>query len=68
MTPDGYVAATLSRISAPAGTQGPGSQHRVEGSHSDRFAKLMDHLRPDWRRRRDLLNASPLAHAEWPRR
>lgn len=39
--------------------------HHLERSHGERFTKLMDGLMPDWKRRRDDLNASPLAHEEW---
>ena len=35
--------------------------HLVERNHGERFAKLMDSLLPDWRARRDVLNAAPLA-------
>lgn len=40
--------------------------HLLEGSHGERFIKLMDSFMPDWRARRDLLNEAPLAHEEWP--
>lgn len=40
--------------------------HLLERAHGDRFTKLMDDLLPDWRTRRDELNAAPLAHEEWP--
>jgi len=39
--------------------------HLRERSHNDRFSALMDRFMPDWRSRRDELNASPLAHEEW---
>lgn len=40
--------------------------HYLERGHGDRFATLMDEFLPDWRRRRDQLNDSPLAQEEWP--
>jgi predicted metal-dependent hydrolase len=39
--------------------------HLLVHSHGERFAKLMDGFMPDWRTRRDELNAAPLAHEEW---
>lgn len=39
--------------------------HLVERHHNDRFRALMDRYMPDWRARRDELNAAPLAHEEW---
>ncbi|MBK6870829.1 MAG: M48 family metallopeptidase [Kineosporiaceae bacterium] len=39
--------------------------HYRERSHGERFTKLMDESMPDWRRRRDDLNASPLAAEAW---
>lgn len=39
--------------------------HLLERHHSDRFQALLDHFMPDWRLRRDALNASPLAHEDW---
>ena len=39
--------------------------HLFERHHNDRFRALMDKYLPDWRERRDLLNKSPLANAEW---
>lgn len=39
--------------------------HYFERNHGERFTKLMDKNLPDWRNRRDLLNASPLAEEEW---
>jgi predicted metal-dependent hydrolase len=39
--------------------------HLVERNHGERFAKLMDSLLPDWRARRDTLNAAPLADEAW---
>lgn len=35
--------------------------HYTERNHGERFAKLMDQVMPDWRTRRDELNAAPLA-------
>jgi predicted metal-dependent hydrolase len=39
--------------------------HLHERNHNERFANLMDEYMPDWRARRDELNAAPLAHEEW---
>ncbi len=39
--------------------------HLLEPLHGDRFVSLMDANLPDWRQRRDLLNASPLANETW---
>jgi len=39
--------------------------HLLERHHTDRFRQLMDSLMPDWRVRRDELNAAPLAHEDW---
>lgn len=39
--------------------------HLLERHHNDRFRRLMDRFMPDWRVRRDELNAAPLAHEEW---
>ena len=39
--------------------------HLVERNHGERFAKLMDSLLPEWRARRDKLNAAPLADEAW---
>lgn len=39
--------------------------HYLERNHGERFTTLMDDFMPDWRARRDQLNASPLAHEEW---
>jgi predicted metal-dependent hydrolase len=39
--------------------------HLVERTHGAKFTELMDDLLPDWRTRRDELNAAPLAHEEW---
>jgi len=40
--------------------------HLTERNHGDRFINMMDVLLPDWRVRRDMLNAAPLAHEKWP--
>ena len=40
--------------------------HLWERGHGERFTRLMDQYLPDWRARRDQLNAAPLAHEEWP--
>lgn len=39
--------------------------HYLERSHGTRFTTLMDGFLPDWRARRDQLNASPLANEAW---
>lgn len=39
--------------------------HLVERTHNDRFIALMDKHMPDWKARRRLLNAQPLAHDTW---
>ncbi len=39
--------------------------HLIERRHDDRFITLMDGFMPDWRSRRDELNAAPLAHEDW---
>ncbi|KRC92588.1 metal-dependent hydrolase [Terrabacter sp. Root85] len=42
--------------------------HYFESNHGERFARLMDKQMPDWRRRRDQLNGSPLAEEDWGER
>jgi predicted metal-dependent hydrolase len=42
--------------------------HLLERGHRDRFVALMNHHLPDWRQRRDELNAAPLAAEDWPKR
>lgn len=39
--------------------------HLLERGHGDRFIALMDRFLPDWRPRRDALNAAPLAYDVW---
>jgi hypothetical protein len=39
--------------------------HFFERHHTERFSQLMDKYMPDWRLRKDELNAAPLAHEEW---
>jgi len=39
--------------------------HLVERRHNDFFTQIMDANLPLWRRRRQELNAAPLAHADW---
>ncbi len=39
--------------------------HLLERGHGERFTKLMDGFLPDWRSRRDELNAAPLADERW---
>jgi len=41
--------------------------HYFERGHGSRFVELMDSHLPDWRSRKETLNNSPLAHAEWSR-
>ncbi len=40
--------------------------HLIERNHGERFTALMDGFMPDWRSRRDDLNAAPLVDEEWP--
>lgn len=39
--------------------------HLLERHHSERFTALMDRHLPDWRSRRDRLNAGTLGHERW---
>jgi predicted metal-dependent hydrolase len=39
--------------------------HLIERGHGARFIQLMDKFLPDWRARRDQLNAAPLADEQW---
>jgi predicted metal-dependent hydrolase len=39
--------------------------HLLERNHGERYTKLMDTFMPDWRVRRDQLNAAPLAAEDW---
>jgi predicted metal-dependent hydrolase len=39
--------------------------HLLERNHGDRYIKLMDGFMPNWRTRRDQLNAAPLASEAW---
>jgi len=39
--------------------------HLLERNHGERFTTLMDKFMPDWRARRDQLNAAPLAAQRW---
>jgi predicted metal-dependent hydrolase len=39
--------------------------HHLEHNHGKRFITLMDGFMPDWRSRRDQLNAAPLANETW---
>ncbi|MGY2746228.1 M48 family metallopeptidase [Arthrobacter sp. UYCu723] len=39
--------------------------HYLQRSHDDAFVALMDRFLPDWRSRRDELNAAPLADEKW---
>ncbi|MBF6421094.1 M48 family metallopeptidase [Nocardia farcinica] len=39
--------------------------HYFERNHGERFTSLMDQHLPDWRSRRDQLNAAPLGAEEW---
>jgi len=39
--------------------------HLLERHHKERFVAYMDQFLPQWRLRRDQLNAAPLAHDTW---
>lgn len=39
--------------------------HMIEPSHNERFVKQMTKALPDWRSRRETLNALPVAHEDW---
>lgn len=39
--------------------------HYFERKHGERFTKLMDSFLPDWRSRRNRLNAAPLTEEKW---
>jgi predicted metal-dependent hydrolase len=39
--------------------------HLLEPNHGERYTNLMDTFLPNWRVRRDQLNAAPLAAEEW---
>lgn len=39
--------------------------HYFERHHGERFTALLDSVMPDWRQRREELNATPLAQEEW---
>jgi predicted metal-dependent hydrolase len=39
--------------------------HLLERGHGARFVSLMDRVMPDWRARRDALNAAPLPEERW---
>ncbi|GAA3831751.1 M48 family metallopeptidase [Streptomyces phyllanthi] len=39
--------------------------HYLERGHGPRFSGLMDGFLPDWRSRRDALNAAPLSEEQW---
>jgi predicted metal-dependent hydrolase len=39
--------------------------HLLERNHGERYTMLMDAFMPDWRARRDQLNAAPLAAEDW---
>lgn len=39
--------------------------HLLAPRHGDHFAALLDEHLPDWRHRRTVLNAAPLAHEDW---
>ena len=39
--------------------------HLLERNHGERYTNLMDAFMPDWRARRDQLNAAPLAAENW---
>ena len=40
--------------------------HLLERGHGERYVHLLDGFMPDWRLRRDQLNAAPLALENWP--
>ena len=39
--------------------------HIIEPTHNERFQTLMRRFVPDWKQRRDALNALPVRHEEW---
>lgn len=39
--------------------------HLIVRRHDDRFTGLLDRHLPQWKHARDVLNAAPLAHADW---
>ena len=39
--------------------------HLLEPTHNARFRAAMDHLMPNWRLRRDLMNELQVSHQEW---
>lgn len=39
--------------------------HLLEPTHNKRFIALMDEFMPNWRHRRDVLNALPVRHEHW---
>lgn len=39
--------------------------HYIERNHGEKFTELMDQRLPDWRTRRDQLNAAPLGAEQW---
>lgn len=39
--------------------------HLIERNHNERFTELMDGFLPDWRSRREDLNAAPLRNEQW---
>lgn len=39
--------------------------HLIAPRHDDHFTALLDGHMPDWRHRRTVLNAAPLAHEDW---
>jgi len=39
--------------------------HLLEHQHNERFHALMDEFMPQWRLRRDTLNAGILGHERW---
>lgn len=41
--------------------------HYLERHHGNVFTTLMDGFMPDWRARREQLNAAPLAQEDWPK-
>ncbi len=39
--------------------------HLKERTHNERFHSMLDTYLPDWKQRRDMLNAAPLKHEAW---
>jgi hypothetical protein len=39
--------------------------HLLERRHDDRFGAIMDRCLPNWKHLRQVLNSTPLPHADW---